>query len=111
MRDIAKKVGLRIRDVRRQKRLTQEQVAEAAKVNPAYYGRIERGETNVSIERLSNIANVLDVPAAFLLDIDLSLDNTEKIKGTIIEYLHQLNAEHLKALAALLAVIRKEPTA
>jgi transcriptional regulator with XRE-family HTH domain len=111
MRDIAVKVGFRIRHLRRRRSLTQEQTAEAAGIHPAYYGRIERGETNVSIERLAAVARVLDVSAAFLLDVDLSLDNPESLRGEIIESLGRLNVKHLKAFATLLADIGNEPAA
>jgi transcriptional regulator with XRE-family HTH domain len=108
MRDITKRAGVKIRALRRLKGLTQEQVAEAAQINHSYYGRIERGEANVSLELLAAIAEALDVRAATLLDADSDFDDLDKVKNIIISSLETMNGEQLRILAALLSMSQKK---
>jgi transcriptional regulator with XRE-family HTH domain len=58
----SKQIGLRLRNIRISKNLTQERVALEAGLNRAYIGYIERGERNPSTETLSKIAKVLKIP-------------------------------------------------
>jgi transcriptional regulator with XRE-family HTH domain len=77
MQDVVKKVGYRIREIRRQKGLTQEEVAEKANINATYYGKIERGEGNVSLELLAAIAEALSTSLVVLVDIDPPMSTSE----------------------------------
>ena len=54
-------LGARIRKARTQKHLTQEDIADRANLNASYYGRIERGEINVTVDTLMAIANALNI--------------------------------------------------
>jgi transcriptional regulator with XRE-family HTH domain len=47
--------------------LTQEQIAERAAMHTTYLGAIERGEKNVSVQRLVSIARALETTAGKLL--------------------------------------------
>lgn len=60
-------LGRKIRFVREGAGLSQEDAAMEADLDRAYYGRIERGQTNVSALNLLKIAKVLkaDVGAFF----------------------------------------------
>ena len=58
---ISKKVGRKIRITRRQKGLTQEDVAEKSGMHVSTLGRIERGESNLPLQTLNKIAQVLKV--------------------------------------------------
>jgi len=50
-----------MRRIRREKGLTQEQVAEAADLHPNYISSVERGERNISICNIAKIAAALGV--------------------------------------------------
>jgi transcriptional regulator with XRE-family HTH domain len=54
-------VGARIREIRKEKGMSQEQVGENADFHYSYIGRIERGEKNISLLTLSRIADALGV--------------------------------------------------
>ena len=56
-----KKWGEYIRKAREKARLTQAEVAEKADINVSYYAQIERGEVNLSIDKLQGIAKVLKI--------------------------------------------------
>jgi DNA-binding XRE family transcriptional regulator len=54
--------GRRVRQVRRQQDLTQEQLAEAAGISVEFLSNIERGVNAPSFETLEKLAEVLQVP-------------------------------------------------
>jgi transcriptional regulator with XRE-family HTH domain len=51
--------GKAVRRFRLEKRWTQEDLAERAKLHPTYIGGIERGERNVSLDNIVRIARAL----------------------------------------------------
>ncbi len=59
--DIKVKVGLRIKELRSQKNLTQEAVAWEGEVDRTYMNHVENGRRNVSIESLEKIIKGLGV--------------------------------------------------
>lgn len=79
-------VGRRIRELRQARSLTQEAVAERAKVNGKYFGAIERGEVNVNLATMVRIADALQVPPADLL---VQGDRPARSDGEVVEQLVQ----------------------
>ncbi len=59
-------LGKAIRAVREQQGYTQEAFALKADLDRSYYGAIERGEFNVTVDTIMSIAAGLGVPAAEL---------------------------------------------
>ncbi len=56
-----------MRRIRLERKLTQEKVAEAAGLHPNYISSVERGERNISIGNIENIAFALGVSMSDLL--------------------------------------------
>jgi transcriptional regulator with XRE-family HTH domain len=54
-------VGQRIREYRKQARLSQEKLAEKASLSYKFLGEVERGTENVSLDSLVRIAKALKV--------------------------------------------------
>ena len=67
MDQLAKALGARIRTQRKACRLSQDALALACSLDRSYMGRIERGEVNLTIEKLYRIASVLSCDPASLL--------------------------------------------
>src|SRR5438128_12632167 len=67
MATILKIVGGNIRRMRKSKRLTLEQLAEKAESNPKYLGAVERGEENIGLKKLEQVALALQVEPYELL--------------------------------------------
>lgn len=65
----ARAFGQRVRLFRRQKRWSQEQLAIEAGIDKAYLGRVERGETNIGIENIAEIASALEIEIVELFAI------------------------------------------
>ena len=61
-KDTVQKLGLKIRIERQKQKISQEKLAELANLNRNFVGMIERGETNVAVKNLENIANALNIP-------------------------------------------------
>ena len=64
---IQKKLGHRIRYLRKQKGWTQEQLAYESGLGPASMGAIERGEVSVRFANLLRLSQVLDITLSELL--------------------------------------------
>jgi transcriptional regulator with XRE-family HTH domain len=61
------KIGKRIRDARKTKGFSQEEFAAAAQLGRTYMGRVERGEQNISIQNLIQIAITLKIETSELI--------------------------------------------
>jgi len=57
-----------VRRLRKERGLSQEELAEAAGVHRTYVGMIERGEKNVTIYNIERLAQALNVSPGSLLD-------------------------------------------
>ena len=67
MDQLAKALGVRIRTQRKACRLSQDALALACGMDRSYLGRIERGEMNITVEKLYRIASQLSCDPASLL--------------------------------------------
>jgi transcriptional regulator with XRE-family HTH domain len=80
--EFLREVGTRLREIRKQKSLTQEQVANLLHMSPAGYAKIERGETDLNISRLQEISKVLEINIENIVSpnkdtISIKGDNTQ----------------------------------
>jgi transcriptional regulator with XRE-family HTH domain len=61
------KFGVRVREIRKQKGLSQEELAHEADLHRTYIGMIERAEKNITLINIEKIANALEVDLKSLL--------------------------------------------
>lgn len=66
--DIKQKFGLKIKDLRKLRGLSQEKLANLAEIDRTYLPTIEKGERNVSIEVIEKLAKALEVKIKDLFD-------------------------------------------
>ena len=64
--NIQKRFGERLRELRKQKGLSQEALASATDLDRTYIGGVERGERNISLINIHRLAQALDVEAGDL---------------------------------------------
>lgn len=99
-------IGQRIRDLRKQRGLSQEQLGEMAGVHFSYIGKIERAEKNVTIVNLEKIAAALDVSFfdLFLFGKFVRPDQTEKDKilNQLFQSLALMKVKDLRKLNILI---------
>ena len=66
--EVLKNLGLRIRALRKERGLTQIELAFRCKMEPSNLNRIEAGRTNPTVRSLTLVANGLGVKLAFLFE-------------------------------------------
>lgn len=67
MNELAISIGQLISSTRESKKISQENLALQCGIDRSYLGRIERGEVNITINKLYIIANILHVEVKSLL--------------------------------------------
>jgi len=58
---LSAKFGEVIRELRKERSLSQEELADKADVHRTYIGMIERGEKNITLENIQKLAKALNV--------------------------------------------------
>lgn len=71
---LKRRLGLGIRDIRKQRCLTQEQLAEMSDISTDFVSRVERGLNIPSLERINAIAVALNIT---LSELFLHIDSLE----------------------------------
>ena len=74
------KVFENIKKIRELKNITREYVAGELGMSTSGYGKIERGEVDLNVSKLIEIANVLDISVDFIFrfDVDQLLNDNKK---------------------------------
>jgi len=103
--------GLRIRDLRKGKRLSQEDLAEKAELHPTYVGGVERGERNPSFESIVKIAGALETSPGQLFRFEgikgaLALD--EEIAEELLGLLESLKPPTKQKILRSLKLTRRD---
>lgn len=70
MREIATALGLRIRELRNERHMSQEELAFKAGISAAHLGQIERALKNPTIDTVAKIAAAMGVPITTLFTED-----------------------------------------
>lgn len=65
--ELALSIGSKIRETRKNKSISQEQLALLTTIDRSYLGRIERGEVSITVEKLYQISQILNVDPKILL--------------------------------------------
>lgn len=68
MLDIKEIFGKRVRYYRKNRKLSQEQLAELCDLHPTYIGQLERGEKNASLETIMRVCDGLSVSPEVLFE-------------------------------------------
>lgn len=74
MQEILVKFGARVREIRKRKGLSQEELAFKAGLHRTYIGMIERAEKNITLVNIEKIANALETHVKGLF-FDNKFDN------------------------------------
>lgn len=88
-------IGSRIKDKRKNAKLTQEQLAEKLCVTVGYVSQCERGISKINLEKLSEISDILNCELSYL------------VTGTVIENTNYLNTEFFEKYGKLNKIQKK----
>ena len=103
-------VGERIRNLRKERGWSQEELGEKADLHHTYVGAVERGEKNASIDTLDKIADALGIEMVDLFTLAKGKINVDKLRAYIIEEVKESSPAMLKLIAALIQTTRSEKT-
>lgn len=59
--------GKRVREMRKAKGISQEKLAEMAGIDRSYMGNIERGEKNITLKKIYEICDALQIDIRILI--------------------------------------------
>ena len=76
-------LGKKVRECRKRKQLTQEQLAEIVDISPSFLGHIERGSRVASLETFARLCNALDVSPHYLLSNELIKMNVSELEDLV----------------------------
>jgi XRE family transcriptional regulator, regulator of sulfur utilization len=109
VKDIKALVGKRIRALRKEKRLSQEELGDLAELHHTYIGAVERGERNCSIDSLSKIAKGLNMNVVDLFPTTTrdKPQDISKIKTSIIKDIEKCSPSALLLISDLLSGFKK----
>tara|TARA_Y100000592_G_scaffold58731_1_gene91968 strand:- start:265 stop:489 length:225 start_codon:yes stop_codon:yes gene_type:complete len=69
--NISIKFGKRVRDFRKYKKLSQQELADLANMHRTYIGMIERAEKNISLYGIKKLADALEMKVSDLIGENL----------------------------------------
>lgn len=100
-------IGERIRYQRKEKGISQEELAERAGMHPTYIGQLERGEKSATIDSLEKVTVALEITFEDLFRyIQPSMkckDNTTL--SLIVNRLHTMGEENLKVILNMITAL------
>jgi len=93
-----KAIGERIKTTRKQKKITQENIAEYLDISITYMSKLERGVEKINLKTLVKIAALLEVPPSFLLDGIAEIKNSDYLHNDLNEIIKKYNPNQMKLL-------------
>lgn len=107
MSDIAVFLGQQIRTVRKEHKMSQEELAYLASISPAHLGQIERAVKNPTLDTINQIASALNLSVSELLSpYSRSASGVPPKKPAIEKILSHLNQMSDDELSDILKMIR-----
>lgn len=96
--------GERLRELRRERGFTQEEIALRAEITTSYYGQIERGTANPSVALLEKICAVMSISISDIFTVGGT--NPLTIDPLSMQIIHQLNGKSDEEKELILSLIK-----
>lgn len=108
MEDIKIKFGERIRKLRNEIGISQEELSFRSGISQTYVGQLERGLKNPSLEIIEKIANGFDVDLSFLFyNLNNNKDGHSEVFEQISALLKPMSDEKLKNISQIIRIVNK----
>jgi transcriptional regulator with XRE-family HTH domain len=98
-------IGLRIRELRRAGKLSQEALAEKTGISSKYLSSIERGKENPTLDTVINLAGALGVEIHELFNFAHEGKSSKELKASISGMLKGSDEERLKLAEKIIRAI------
>lgn len=107
MKTTRQMLGGRIKELRRLRKLSQEEAAERVGIDPKHLSRIEVGRGFPSLQTLEKLAQVLDVDLRDFFEFAHRAEGPKELKGTLGSLLKEADPDSLRLLVKIArAVVR-----
>lgn len=106
MSELNKQIGMRIASLRKEKHMTQEQLAEILDISIKHCSCVERGVSSMSLEKMVELCDIFDTNMDYLVrgETYASLNN---MPPSFVEYLKRGEDEELKVLKEYMSLYEK----
>lgn len=107
MSEMTQRLGLRIRRLRNDRHMSQEELAFKAGISPAHLGQIERAVKNPTVETVARIAGALDVDLAALFASTTSPTPAKNVTvEKILAHLESMSESEQKDILRIVRIFR-----
>jgi transcriptional regulator with XRE-family HTH domain len=103
--DVTELFGRRVRSLRKDEGLTQEELADRAGINYKYLGAVERGEENPSLKIISSIAAGLGVEVRDLFELEHEETSPAKLRKKLDSLLKDADQATLQQAVKLIRAL------
>lgn len=94
--------GMRIKELRVVRKLSQERLSKKAEISSKYMSRIEMGQHFPSFDILTKLANALNVEIKDFFEFAHEAKNVKELKETISKLLKETDEEKLRLVVKIL---------
>lgn len=100
-------LGSRIKEIRKLRKLSQEELSEKINIDPKHLSRIEVGRGFPSLDTLERLADVLNVDIKDLFEFSHKAPSQRELKETLNSLFKEADEERLRLLVKIAkAVVR-----
>jgi transcriptional regulator with XRE-family HTH domain len=103
--ELVQRIGERIRRVRKEMNLSQEQLAERSGLHTNYVGQVERGEKNLTLETLEKVVGGLDISLEELFRYIRPMKQKDAISQIVDLLIERPSTDQEMALSVLKSVL------
>ena len=103
-------MGHRLRALRQDRRLTQEELAERAEIHPTFLAKIEGGQRLPSLEVIRRLAGALGVPVASVVSATDDRDGAsseDRLVSELVALLKGCTGEELEFVKDFIMMLRR----
>ena len=100
-------LGTRIRELRKERLVTQEQLAKRSGVHRQFVGAIERDRTNPTMRALKKIAGALEVSVADLFRYDPHTVDPKQVRKLLVDHIRRSSDSEVLLLTGMYDLIRR----
>jgi transcriptional regulator with XRE-family HTH domain len=106
MKDLLHKLGARLKEIRKARGLTQEELAEKVDLSPQYLSRLEGGHQSPSIETVATLAEALDLELFELFDMGHQ-GTVKEVRERLRKVIQESSEEELRLGLKLLQALSR----